>query len=363
MAVLSGHTGSSHPLRRLALWLVLLGAVLFSGALQADLRIASWNIQNLGWGEQKSYPALAGVAEAFDFIAVQELMNAEGAERLVAALEETTGEAWSIQHSHRVGRDRYKEQYAFLWRESAVEYIDGAVVYLDTTDRFAREPYSARFRSKGTGETFIAATVHITYGDAISDRTPEIKALAAYWDWLEQTYPEDADGRLLMGDFNLTPGHAAWAPLKERARPLITGGATTLSTTDGRYANLYDNVWVGHDTALDIREAGIVRFPEWLEWSHKKARRHVSDHAPVFVLMGTAALDEQQVEATTPGSACIDINEASQAELERLPHVGPARAEAIIQGRLWGSLDELTRVRGLSEGRVKEIQRQGNVCD
>ena len=349
-------------IHRFIIPLALAFGLLFGSVAQADLRIASWNIQNLGWGEQKSYPALAGVAEAFDFIAIQELMNDEGAERLEAALEETTGEGWAIQHSHALGRDRYKEKYAFLWRESAVEYVDGAVVYLDTTDRFAREPYSARFRSRHTGETFIAATVHITYGDGIGDRTPEIEALAAYWDWLEETYPEDADRLLLMGDFNLRPAHSAWAPLRERAEPLITGGATTLSSTDGRYANLYDNLWVGHDTALDIREAGTVRFPQWLDWSHEKARRHVSDHAPVFVLTGTAELDEQRVTATTPDSACIDLNEASQAELERLPHVGPARAQAIIEGRPWDGLDELIRVRGLSDGRVEAIRDEGRVC-
>ena len=350
------------PLRHLFAIPGLVLVLLFSPAVLADLRIASWNIQNLGWGEQKSYPALAGVASAFDFIAIQELMNAEGAERLLAAVEEHTGESWSMQYSHALGRDRYREKYAFLWRDSAVEYVDGAVVYLDTTDRFAREPYSARFRSRHSGETFVAATVHITYGQRVSDRTPEVKALAAYWDWLREVYPEDRDRLLLMGDFNLAPGHAAWAPLKAKAEPLITHGATTLSTTDGQYANLYDNLWVGHDSALDIREAGIVRFPEWLDWSHKKARRHVSDHAPVFALTGSAALAARHVEATTPGTGCIDLNEADRHELKRLPHVGPARADAIIDGRPWGSVDELTRVHGLGPARVEEIRADGQLC-
>lgn len=54
---------------------------------------------------------------------------------------------------------------------------------------------------------FAAATVHITYGQRIGDRTPEIRALAAYWDWLAESYPEDAGRRILMRDFNLRPGH------------------------------------------------------------------------------------------------------------------------------------------------------------
>ena len=249
------------------------------------LRIASWNIQHLGWQEDKDYAALVAVARRFDFLAVQEAMTAEGIEQLRDELIVATGEAWETMYSHRIGRGSYKEKYAFLWRSSAVDYVAGAVVYLDVTDSFAREPYSARFRHRPSGLEFVAATVHILFGNAVEDRLPEIHALREYWDWLETIYPETPE-RLLMGDFNLAPSHEAWAELWEVARPLITEGATTLSTIDGRYANLYDNIIVAQDHPSSIVEAGILRFPELLELTHEEARSRVSDHAPVYVVLG-----------------------------------------------------------------------------
>jgi hypothetical protein len=102
------------------------------------------------------------------------------------------------------------------------------------------------------------------------------------WEWLEESFPQD-NNFLLMGDFNLTPRNPAFRPLLEQAHPVIRQGATTLSSIDGRYANLYDNILVGRSSSMEISEAGIDRYPEILGWSHKEARRHVSDHAPVYI--------------------------------------------------------------------------------
>src|SRR5690606_31142113 len=148
--------------------------------------LASWHIGHLGHGELKRYDALGAIVQraSFDFIAVQEAMTAEGIEALEIAVEAATGVQWKTMYSHDVGRGSHKEKYAFLWNDAAIEYVDGAVVYLDITDRFAREPYSARFRVCESGLTFVAATVHIFYGDGVSDRTPEIEAMAEYWRWL-----------------------------------------------------------------------------------------------------------------------------------------------------------------------------------
>src|SRR5690606_20297525 len=118
--------------------------------------------------------------------------------------------------------------------------------------------------------------------------------------------------RLLVGDFNLKPSDSAWGPLKQYAKPLITRGATTLSRHNGRYANLYDNIWVEHDTSLPISAAGIVDYPKMLGWDHEKSRRHVSDHAPVFVGLGKAKLDVAAVQATdpSPGAAAAAASAA-----------------------------------------------------
>lgn len=70
-------------------------------------------------------------------------MNDEGIQYLKLALEQRTREKWSSLCSSPVGSRSYKEQYCFLSRDSAVQYEDGAVSFLDRKHVFMREPYSA----------------------------------------------------------------------------------------------------------------------------------------------------------------------------------------------------------------------------
>ncbi|MGB5854259.1 MAG: endonuclease/exonuclease/phosphatase family protein [Oceanisphaera sp.] len=255
----------------------------------SDIVVGSWNIQRLGHGSQKSFPALAAIASKVDLLAVQEVMTEAGITELEHALEKHTGEPWDHLVSHALGANSYKEMYAFLWRESAVEYSDGAVVYLDRENHFVREPFSAKFKSKQDNSELAIGTVHILYGKSIKDRTPEIKALADYWLWMADIYPNTPI--VLAGDFNLPQSHAAWNSLKQYAQPLITQGASTLSKTPGKYANLYDNIWVERDTNLPINDAGIIDFPNMIGWDHSKSRKHVSDHAPLYMALGNSRLD------------------------------------------------------------------------
>ena len=83
----------------------------------------------------------------------------------------------------------------------------------------------------------------------------------------------------------MPPRHKGWQTLKDLGvEPLITEelGASTLSTKEGVFANLYDNIWVGSKSFM-IGEVGILEFPKLLGLTHKEARRSVSDHAPVYM--------------------------------------------------------------------------------
>ncbi|GAB2723185.1 helix-hairpin-helix domain-containing protein [Halomonas garicola] len=334
----------------------------------ADTIIGSWNIKHLGWNNDKAMAEVAHVAQHADFLAIQELMDPAALAELERAVEAASGESWSSMASDALGRSTYRESYGFLWRDSEIEYDRGAVVFLDSQDIFAREPYSAQFIELDSGQQFVAATVHVTYGDGISDRLPEIEALADYWGWLEEVYP--GTPRLLMGDFNLSPDHPGWAALRKLgASPAITNGATTLGTTNGTWSNLYDNIW--HSDRLNITDSGIIRFTDLLPGDHVKARDAVSDHAPVWIALGDADMElmtldgsdyEAASEAANDATYCIDLNEASAEQLAELHNVGPARAKQIIEMRPWGSVDELTRVSGLGAGSVKMIRNNGLVC-
>ncbi|GLR63811.1 endonuclease/exonuclease/phosphatase family protein [Marinospirillum insulare] len=299
--------------KKLALLLFFCVFSLPLSTLAHDLVVGSWNIQRLGQGQHKNYPALATIASKLDLLAVQEVMTEEGIQLLETELEKLTGEPWGRLTSHAVGSRTYKEMYAFLWRESAVEYLDGAVLYLDRENNFIREPFSAKFKSRRTHKELALGTVHILYGKGIKDRTPEIKALADYWHWLKEIYPNTS--LALMGDFNLAPSNKAWDLLKQQAYPLITQGATTLSSKDATFANLYDNIWVEEGTQFVISDAGIIDFPKLLKLNHKKSRKQVSDHAPIYMTLGNATIDlapQLILQDLTPSTGKVRGNKNSK---------------------------------------------------
>jgi competence ComEA-like helix-hairpin-helix protein len=62
----------------------------------------------------------------------------------------------------------------------------------------------------------------------------------------------------------------------------------------------------------------------------------------------------------TASSNAININTATAAELERIPHIGPKTAENIVQFRIdngpFRRAEHLMQVRGISEKRFIEIR-------
>lgn len=340
-----------------------IAALSFVGMVQADITIGSWNLKHLGWNNGKRLDQVAQIAQGADLWALQEVMDAGAVTELERAFEKQTGESWSSMTSHEVGRSSYKESYAYLWRDSAVEYTKGAVVYLDPNDLFAREPYLAEFRDKDGGDRIAMATVHIVYGDSRSDRTPEIRELASIWDWMREVYPNTP--RVIAGDYNLSPDNPAWKPLRDQgAQPVITSGATTLGKTDGEYANLYDNLWFDANV-LNVTGSAIVKYPALLGITNKQGRSTVSDHAPIYMTIGNTKpgfASAKGQSANAPKSDCIDLNTGSAKELDELPNVGPARAQDIIDGRPWDSIDELTHISGIGQSRVTKIRDSGLIC-
>ena len=336
----------------------------------ADMILGSWNVRQLGWDNGKEVEKVAHVAQSMDLIALQELMDESALEELVALLEATTGEAWGAMASHSLGEgERYREHYGFVWRLSEVEYAEGAVVFLDHDDVFAREPYSAMFRDRETGQELALANLHVIYGDSVSERAREVEALADYWGWLEEVYPDTP--RVLAGDFNLEPDHEAWGPLRAAgASPALSRVATTLAHETGVYRHLYDNFWL-NPNELSISDTGVIPFPTLLGMNHEEARSRVSDHAPIFLATDGAEIqlyawpgtDATPTQDVAPSDlSCIDLNESPEGALEGLPHIGPARAELVAEGRPWGSVAALKDIDGLGPARVADIRESGLLC-
>jgi competence protein ComEA len=74
-----------------------------------------------------------------------------------------------------------------------------------------------------------------------------------------------------------------------------------------------------------------------------------------------SATTEDEAVADSPSSAPaptqrVDLNNASLAELDTLPGVGPAIAERIVEERPYSTLADLQRVRGIGPATLERIR-------
>ena len=69
---------------------------------------------------------------------------------------------------------------------------------------------------------------------------------------------------------------------------------------------------------------------------------------------------EKKPKEEAKTSAAVDLNRASEKELQELPGVGPATAKKIIAGRPYASVDDLEKA-GVSKGTITKIRSQVTV--
>ena len=89
----------------------------------------------------------------------------------------------------------------------------------------------------------------------------------------------------------------------------------------------------------------------------------------VALAIGMSALPEargRQDVKTTAAAATINLNTATQAELEKLPGVGPAMAKAIVEYRQksggFKKVEELMNVKGIGEKSFLQMKPQITVA-
>jgi competence ComEA-like helix-hairpin-helix protein len=78
--------------------------------------------------------------------------------------------------------------------------------------------------------------------------------------------------------------------------------------------------------------------------------------AGVWLVRDTVYMGRWFDSSPAEGSLVVNINTATQEELETIPGVGEARAMQIIANRPYASVDELTRISGIGE-RTLETMR------
>ncbi|MFZ4522668.1 MAG: endonuclease/exonuclease/phosphatase family protein [Bacteroidales bacterium] len=210
-------------------WLVILAVLLFmfsaATALsqQADtFRIGTFNIQNFGktkLNDSARVNFLAGIIRKYDIVAVQEIsdvsgevpvtfckiINQKGNRHFAVAVSPLTGE----QEDDKTSR----EQYAFFYDTTLFSLVSAPSLYNDSLhDYFAREPFTARFRTRSGGFTFVLITIHTTPKLA----TEEIGSLDDAVKWATEKYAKETE-IVVLGDFNASCSYASPGDLDKLA--------------------------------------------------------------------------------------------------------------------------------------------------
>lgn len=99
-----------------------------------------------------------------------------------------------------------------------------------------------------------------------------------------------------------------------------------------------------------------IRTQDWTRGAPKWAAVVVLS---VLVVLLGLRLGARPGRGGQPPTARLDLNTASQEELELLPGIGPARARAIEEARSRSPLtgvDDLARVPGFDKGLIEQIR-------
>jgi competence protein ComEA len=81
----------------------------------------------------------------------------------------------------------------------------------------------------------------------------------------------------------------------------------------------------------------------------------VTPAAPAAAQPATAAKGKAAAPKLAPGEK-ININTASEADLEKLPEIGPVKSKAIIAGRPYKTPEDIMKVKGIKEGIYGKIK-------
>jgi endonuclease/exonuclease/phosphatase family metal-dependent hydrolase len=219
---------------------------------------------------------ICNLLKEFDFIAIQEVRDTQILDRTVSMLKNQFNLNYRYVASDKVGTERSKEIYAYLYRTNKVKPLKNFGLYTDSEDHFIREPFVAMFKA---GEfDFYAINIHSIYGDSVSERRFEAKKLAGVYAVVQSRNGEN--DVLLLGDFNLAPEDSGFQSLKAIPNMIFVNGKLPTSIKD----KLYDNIWFqAHFTKEFTGKFGIINFDEVLFGNDdKKASLMVSDHRPLW---------------------------------------------------------------------------------
>jgi len=109
-----------------------------------------------------------------------------------------------------------------------------------------------------------------------------------------------------------------------------SSGRPTLLGNVRRYLSDWRGILAAAAAVVALGSAGL--------WLYRDARSIVGDFGPA------------------EGSLRVNVNSATQEELEAVPGIGPARAAQIVAGRPYASVDDLERLNGIGPKQIESMR-------
>lgn len=260
--------------------ILLLTTVLISFSVDAQVKIMTWNLLNVGKSKtDENIEYIAKVIKQTDIIAIQEVVtNPSGAQTIAKIHEElnrSSGAKWDYAISDPTVSSPYRsERYAYLWKTSKVKLKGKPFLEPTYVEEIEREPYMATFIYKGKELTI--SSIH-TLPTKHQPET-EIK----YLKFFPEVYPEH--NLIFLGDFNLTEQHSVFNPLKKLGYvPSFTEQKSSLKQKCIKgdcLASEYDNIFY-HTDKNELVKAKPILFYE--DFEDITIARRISDHIPLMI--------------------------------------------------------------------------------
>ncbi|CAI5791817.1 deoxyribonuclease-1-like isoform X2 [Podarcis lilfordi] len=259
------------------------------------LRVGAFNIRTFGdskLSNQTVTDFIVSILFLYDITLIQEVRDADlsAVKKLMTQLNQASPYPYSYVVSKPLGRNSYKEQYLFVYREDNVILLDS--YYYDDgcepcgNDTFSREPFIVKFAAPQTqvGE-LILVPLHAAPEEAVA----EIDAL--YDVFLDVRDKWGTEDMLFLGDFNAGCSYVRpedWPRIRLRTNSafqwLIPDTAdTTVTSTHCAYDRI---TVVGPRLGSGILpgSAKVNDFQQTFKLQQKDALA-VSDHFPVEVTL------------------------------------------------------------------------------
>ena len=257
---------------------IILLLLCFSTTLSAQVKLLSWNIENLG--KSKSDSTIVYIADTiknYDIITIQEVVAGYGGAQAVARLADELnlkGAEWDYTISDPTSSSAYKtERYAFIWRTSKVKQIGKAWLEQKYHLEIDREPYFCTFQYQG--KEFTVVNFHAI----TKNRQPETEI--KYFKFLPAEYPDL--NLIFAGDFNCPQSHTVFNPLKKMGyQSILIGQKTSLKKEcreDLCLASEFDNMYF-NTTKIRYINSGVIHF--YKSFTTLKEARKISDHIPIW---------------------------------------------------------------------------------